>query len=78
MKIKALVMGVFSGSFKNDSGQDVPYHQLQVIDTEAASKEVINLKLSSDKVEAVMGTTNKMANIDAYMMRGKLVFNSFA
>lgn len=77
MNIKAQVLGVFSGEFEKEDGKIQPYHQLEVLDTEATKKEVLRLKLKSKLLDLVAPAVGKTANVCCDYVAGKLVFTGF-
>lgn len=76
MKVKANVLSIFTGSFKDDkNGQEKAYYQLNIIDTEQKSPEVIKLKLKENLIEAAQTVVGKTALLDVSFSAGKVTFD---
>ncbi|MBT1071621.1 hypothetical protein [Pelotalea chapellei] len=78
MRVKAQVLSIFSGTFKDEKGVEKPYYQLEVLDAEATKKEVLRLKLKSELLDTVAPSVGKIANINVDFVAGKLAFAGFA
>ena len=79
MQMKAQVFETVSGTFKDDKQNDMPYHQLQVMDLGAPVKEVINLKVKPELFEIAKQAINKVCIITCSFSAkaGKMSFHSF-
>ena len=78
MQVKARIEGIYSGEYDDvKTNSKKPYHQLEIIDTEATKKEILRLKLKAELLDLVSPAVGKIANINVDFQMGKLVFVGF-
>ena len=78
MICKAQVLGIFTGTFKDEKGVEQIYNQLELLDQDAVRKEVLRVKIKPALVETAQPAIGKVAAVNLEYISGKLNFTGFA